>query len=58
VHAGVDREAFTIKSVPERVREVGDLWATLRRVKPVDLGRVANYAKGTGRRGRLKGDNK
>ncbi len=30
VHAGVDREDFTLTTMPERVRRVGDLWAPLR----------------------------
>jgi bifunctional non-homologous end joining protein LigD len=45
VESGVDREAFTIQSVPARLREAGDLWATLGRVKPVDLSRVERYAR-------------
>jgi bifunctional non-homologous end joining protein LigD len=45
VDAGVDREAFTIQTMPARVEEVGDLWATLRQSKGVDLTRVARYTK-------------
>jgi bifunctional non-homologous end joining protein LigD len=56
VHAGIDREAFTITSVPDRVREIGDLWTALRTARPVDLSRVARYAEGTSRGGRLKGE--
>jgi bifunctional non-homologous end joining protein LigD len=44
VDAGVKREAFTIKTVPARLREVGDLWKALRTSKGVDLGRVQRYA--------------
>jgi len=40
VHAGVEREDFTILTVPGRLREVGDLWAGLRRSKGVDLHRA------------------
>jgi bifunctional non-homologous end joining protein LigD len=46
VHAGVAREDFTILSVPARLREVGDLWAGLRRSKGVDLRRaLERFAK-------------
>lgn len=45
VDEGVDREAFTIQSVPDRVKKVGDLWASLRRSKGVDLARVARSAQ-------------
>jgi bifunctional non-homologous end joining protein LigD len=45
IDAGVDREAFTIQTVPARVEQVGDLWATLRQSKGVDLTRVARYAR-------------
>ena len=31
VHDGVDREAFTIRTVPERVQKTGDLWAALQK---------------------------
>jgi bifunctional non-homologous end joining protein LigD len=37
VDAGVDPRDFTIRTVPARVDEVGDLWARLRTAKPVDL---------------------
>jgi bifunctional non-homologous end joining protein LigD len=56
VDAGIDREDFTITSVPGRVRKVGDLWAALRNARPLNLARVANYADGTGKGGRLKGE--
>ena len=34
---GVEREAFTIDTVPARLTKVGDLWAGLRESKGVDL---------------------
>jgi bifunctional non-homologous end joining protein LigD len=37
VHAGVDPKDFTIKTAPARFREVGDLWARLRKSKPANL---------------------
>ena len=40
VHRGVNREDFTILTVPARLREVGDLWAGLRKSKGVDLERL------------------
>lgn len=40
IHRGVDREAFTIQSLPSRLAEVGDLWARLRTSRPADLSRV------------------
>jgi len=45
VDAGVAREDFTIKTVPARLREVGDLWKPLRESKGVDLEKVARYVK-------------
>lgn len=45
VDAGVKREAFTIETVPARLREMGDLWKALRASKGVDLSRVERYAK-------------
>ena len=44
VEAGVDRHDFTIETVPARLAEVGDLWAALRKARPVDLARVTRYA--------------
>jgi bifunctional non-homologous end joining protein LigD len=43
VDAGVEREAFTIVTVPARLRTVGDLWAPLRTSKGVDLSRATRY---------------
>ncbi len=40
VHEGVDREAFTMQTMPERVRRVGDLWAGLRKARGVNLERA------------------
>ena len=37
VHAGVNPKDFTIKTAPSRFREVGDLWARLRKTKPANL---------------------
>lgn len=46
IEAGVRREDFTIRTVPVRIRQVGDLWAGLRTAKGADLSRVERYAKG------------
>ena len=55
VHAGVDREAFTIQSVPDRLKTTGDLWAPLRKSKGVELEVVSRYLeKASGRSGREK----
>jgi bifunctional non-homologous end joining protein LigD len=40
VDEGVDRQEFTIATVPARIEKVGDLWAPLRTSKGVDLKRV------------------
>jgi len=50
VDEGVDREAFTIRTVPDRVRQTGDLWAALRQSKGVDLARIARHAGRAGKR--------
>jgi bifunctional non-homologous end joining protein LigD len=42
---GVKREAFTIETVPARLRAVGDLWAALRTSKGVDLSRAMRYGQ-------------
>jgi bifunctional non-homologous end joining protein LigD len=55
VEDGFDRRDFTIQSAPSRFESVGDLWATLRTSKGVDLSRAARYAERSGA-GRLKGD--
>ena len=41
VDDGVDREAFTIRTMPARLKSVGDLWAGLRKSKGVNLERAA-----------------
>jgi bifunctional non-homologous end joining protein LigD len=43
VDEGVDREAFTIRTAPERLKRAGDLWAGLRKSKGVDLSRATRY---------------
>jgi bifunctional non-homologous end joining protein LigD len=43
VESGVEREDFTIRTVPARLADIGDLWATLRRSKGVDLSKVERY---------------
>ena len=50
VEEGVDREAFTMQTVPKRLERVGDLWTPLLRSKGVDLSRVSRYAKETKKR--------
>ena len=45
VDAGVDREAFTIRTMPERLKKVGDLWAALRKSKGVNLERAARFGQ-------------
>jgi bifunctional non-homologous end joining protein LigD len=43
VEAGVERRDFTIRTVPDRVGQVGDLWKGLLTSKGVDLSRVRRY---------------
>jgi bifunctional non-homologous end joining protein LigD len=45
VEDGVEREDFTIESVPARLRNVGDLWAELRKSRGVDLSDVSRRLK-------------
>jgi len=40
VDEGVDPRDFTIRTAPARFREVGDLWARLRKGRPVNLSRI------------------
>ena len=54
VHDGVDREAFTIRTVPARLPNTGDPWAALRTSKGIDLESVSRYLDKA--KGRLKGD--
>lgn len=37
IQRGFDPQDFTIRTAPARFKDVGDLWATLRTGKPVDL---------------------
>ena len=55
VDKGFDRKAFTIETVPARLRTVGDLWATLRKSKGVNLERVTRYTERPAAK-RRKGD--
>ena len=50
VHAGVDRADFTLRTMPDRVRAVGDLWKALRTAPGADLGAILRTA-GRRRRG-------
>lgn len=43
VDTGVRREAFTIDTMPARMKSAGDLWKALRTSKGVDLSRVSKY---------------
>ena len=45
VDEGVERESFTITSMPARFREAGDLWEAFRTSKGVDLERATRYGK-------------
>ena len=45
VDEGVRREAFTIHTVPARLKDIGDLWAALRTSKGIDLTRASRYAR-------------
>jgi bifunctional non-homologous end joining protein LigD len=42
VERGVEREAFTVDTVPKRLKKVGDLWKGLRESAGVDLRAVVN----------------
>ncbi len=52
IEAGVDRRDFTIRTMPDRLASVGDLWAALRRDKGADLMAVQRYFKGSAKRKR------
>jgi bifunctional non-homologous end joining protein LigD len=41
VHAGIAREDFNLQSMPDRIHEVGDLWAGLRKSRGADLRGIA-----------------
>jgi bifunctional non-homologous end joining protein LigD len=45
IDEGIEREDFTVESVPDRLAKAGDLWAELRKSKGADLSRVARYAQ-------------
>jgi bifunctional non-homologous end joining protein LigD len=45
IDQGFDRCEFTIRTVPARLAEVGDLWATLRKSKGVDLTAVTKLKR-------------
>jgi bifunctional non-homologous end joining protein LigD len=40
VHAGLDRRDFTLRTLPARMRAIGDLWAALRESPGADLSAV------------------
>src|SRR5262249_17266678 len=43
IDEGVDRQEFTLKTMPSRIETVGDLWAGLRQSKGADLSRATRY---------------
>jgi bifunctional non-homologous end joining protein LigD len=45
IDRGFDRREFTIQTLPARLAEVGDLWATLRTAKAANLRRVEKYLR-------------
>ena len=45
VDRGIRREDFTIETMMERVKRVGDLWKGLRTSKGADLSRIAKYSR-------------
>jgi bifunctional non-homologous end joining protein LigD len=54
VEQGVRREDFTIETMPERLKKVGDLWKGLRTSKGIDLSRVTAFTTDKGRKGRTR----
>jgi bifunctional non-homologous end joining protein LigD len=48
VDEGVRRQDFTMKTIPARLKDVGDLWVKLRASKGADLSSVSRYTKLTG----------
>jgi bifunctional non-homologous end joining protein LigD len=55
VHAGVDRRDFTLRTMPDRVRAVGDLWKALRASRGADLAAILSIAAPAGRAPRRPG---
>lgn len=45
VDAGVDRRDFTIRTLPRRVADVGDLWKALGKTRAPDLQRIEQYLR-------------
>jgi bifunctional non-homologous end joining protein LigD len=45
IDKGVRREDFSIRTVPARLTQVGDLWAGLAKSRGADLSRVSRYAE-------------
>jgi bifunctional non-homologous end joining protein LigD len=50
----LDPRAFTIRTLPERLREVGDLWAGLRTAPGIDLAAVIERAESRNRKPKPK----
>jgi bifunctional non-homologous end joining protein LigD len=50
IHEGFSREDFTIRTMPARLRAVGDLWKGLRTSKGVDLSKISRYESQRGAR--------
>jgi bifunctional non-homologous end joining protein LigD len=50
VHAGIDARDFTLTTVPERVRRVGDLWARLRESSGADLRAILRARTAAGKK--------
>ena len=50
----LDPRAFTIRTLPERLREIGDLWEGLRTAPGIDLAAVIDRAESRSRRSKPK----
>jgi bifunctional non-homologous end joining protein LigD len=50
VHAGIDARDFTLRTVPGRVRRVGDLWARLRESSGADLRAILRARTAAGKK--------
>jgi len=46
IDEGVDRRDFTIRTLPDRLKDVGDLWAAFRKAKGANLRAVEKYVEG------------